>query len=215
MNTIRYKHMRSLFANNDSDHLEHHGILGMKWGVRRFQNKDGSLTDAGRKHYLDSSGEFRYPNSDRSKTDIKVNSEYRNRLNKEAKNEFDEILKIKDKKEKVKAEKEFLDAAMSEEATDKDAAKASVLMKEYETKMGNFYMGTSVTSEHERAIKEYRKLMDESNEAYKSHDKKKIEEARKNRADFDNKFTGEVLQAIGFENDPINYENGYYIWAWD
>ena len=30
-------------------YLEHHGILGMKWGVRRFQNKDGSLTPAGKK----------------------------------------------------------------------------------------------------------------------------------------------------------------------
>lgn len=29
--------------------LNHHGIPGMKWGVRRFQNKDGSLTTAGKK----------------------------------------------------------------------------------------------------------------------------------------------------------------------
>ena len=28
--------------------LYHHGIKGMKWGVRRYQNKDGSLTDAGK-----------------------------------------------------------------------------------------------------------------------------------------------------------------------
>lgn len=34
--------------------LYHHGILGMKWGVRRFQNKNGSLTPAGKIRYDDS-----------------------------------------------------------------------------------------------------------------------------------------------------------------
>lgn len=32
-----------------SNELTHHGIRGMRWGVRRYQNKDGSLTSAGKK----------------------------------------------------------------------------------------------------------------------------------------------------------------------
>ena len=36
---------------SEKDYLEHHGILGQKWGVRRYQYADGSLTAAGKKRY--------------------------------------------------------------------------------------------------------------------------------------------------------------------
>lgn len=38
-------------------YLAHYGIRGMKWGRRRYQNKDGSLTPAGRARYSDDSNE--------------------------------------------------------------------------------------------------------------------------------------------------------------
>ena len=35
-------------ADNEGTYLAHHGVKGQRWGVRRFQNKDGSLTAAGK-----------------------------------------------------------------------------------------------------------------------------------------------------------------------
>ena len=35
----------------DENYLAHYGIMGMKWGVRRYQNADGSLTAAGKERY--------------------------------------------------------------------------------------------------------------------------------------------------------------------
>lgn len=51
------KRARELGATNllpdnwRSDTLVHYGIKGMKWGIRRYQNKDGTLTPQGKKHY--------------------------------------------------------------------------------------------------------------------------------------------------------------------
>lgn len=40
------------------EYICHHGIKGQKWGIRRYQNPDGSLTEEGKKRYLNPDGTF-------------------------------------------------------------------------------------------------------------------------------------------------------------
>lgn len=50
-----------------TDELQHWGVKGQKWGVRRYQNKDGSLTQAGQKRYARDAKEKEYDQYDSEK----------------------------------------------------------------------------------------------------------------------------------------------------
>ena len=77
-----------MWEYNNSTELYHHGVLGMKWGVRRYQNKDGTYTAAGQKRYAQeqSANAKRKKDKRRSEDAVKdhnnwVNDDYRNAKN--------------------------------------------------------------------------------------------------------------------------------------
>lgn len=115
----------------ENTQLYHHGTKGQKWGIRRYQNSDGSLTEAGRKRYQNSDGSLtdkgtrRFKNQDGTLTkkgqkaykgdkDFKKQIDKENRLKKAA--EARAAKKKQEEETKKKQEEEAKKAQEYEEA---------------------------------------------------------------------------------------------------
>lgn len=65
--------------------LYHHGIKGQKWGIRNYQNEDGTLTEEGKERYLDpKTGKVDY-NAMLADRESAAKQEYQDKSEKEAK----------------------------------------------------------------------------------------------------------------------------------
>lgn len=77
-NNIRKNYLENFLSHSGSE-LYHYGIKGQKWGIRNYQNSDGTLTEAGKARYNDS-GTYKDPEKmstdDLIKSSNRLNAEY-------------------------------------------------------------------------------------------------------------------------------------------
>ena len=96
---------------NYNDELCHYGILGMKWGVRRYQNKDGTLTNAGRKRAAKLRSEYTELTGKQLRRTTKNSKDFKSTKEPKRKKNLSELSDddLREKTSRLQLEKNYLD----------------------------------------------------------------------------------------------------------
>lgn len=87
----------------NDDFLAHHGIIGQRWGIRRYQNRDGSLTSEGKQRYRTDGDKSSSKSSGKNSKNVISTSNSVNSISKDASKVNNSIQKIRNNKKNIKS----------------------------------------------------------------------------------------------------------------
>lgn len=88
------------------DYLVHHGIAGQKWGIRRFQNEDGTLTEEGKRRYNESPESETWKKSDAEHLSDEELRRRNNRL--QAERQYKDLTTSQVERERIQRRKDII-----------------------------------------------------------------------------------------------------------
>lgn len=149
--------------------LYHHGTKGMKWGVRRYQNKDGSLTPAGKKRYKPNYAEEAKKMSDQElRTQInRMNLEKRYVSMTTTKSGVSKALDKAERVAKIGSDGNKLSKSAGELQGKKASANADTVTKGFETASKGIAVSKKVSkiADEKRAVKRSKSKLEGMNDS--------------------------------------------------